>query len=74
MFDGTIHRGDYPLLLNRMREDGLDYTHTLSGLEWQIYSKWGEGNYKVLPSAIQRAWGINQSTWRRFVDWIIEVK
>ena len=74
MFDGTIHKSDYPLLLHRMRDDGLSYTLTFGGIEWYISSISEHGNYKVLPSAIRKAWGINQSTWRKFVDWLVEVR
>ena len=74
MFDGTIHRGDYPLLLDMMKQDGLVYTLTFGGIEWSIASIAEHGNYKVLPSAIRKTWGISQSTWRKFTDWLVEVR
>jgi hypothetical protein len=64
---------DYPIILEAIRSDGVDYTHTFSGIEW-----WYHGNdgrvYKLTASSVQRANKIALSTWRRFIDWLIKVR
>jgi len=73
MFEpGTINKGDYPLLLETMKQDGLFYTHSMSGIEWHQHSASGKA-YKLQKSILRKEWGICQSTWRKFTDWIIEV-
>ena len=63
---------DYPIILATLNSDGIHYTHTYSGIEWGYHGHEGRV-YKVLPSHINRAHKINDSTWRRFIDWLLEV-
>ena len=64
---------DYPVLLKTLNDDSVFYTHTFLGIEWYYLGNEGR-TYKLQPTHIKRAHGINDSTWRRFIDWLIKVK
>lgn len=68
---GSLYLSEYPLLLLKLKEEGIDYLITYSGVEWYITTPSGK-SYKIAGTQIVKAWDLPYTNWRTFCHWLVE--
>lgn len=66
LYARTIHRVEFPKLVEAMSDDFLSAQITDTGIEWRVCG------YKVTQREVARAWGLSHAQMLRLKDYIYE--
>lgn len=66
LYRTAIKRGEYPLLVKAMKEDGLHAEITEGGIVWS------HGSYSIIKSVVAKVWGLSEHQFRKFETHILE--
>ena len=66
LFARPISSGEFPKLVEAMKEDGLSciFTNNHHGYQWYL------GDYRLQAKSLKEVWGLADSQYTRLMNWI----